>query len=674
MINHLSIIAGISDATRALLDELNLELALQTAVSSLGKCTQVDRCYIFQTIVLDEKQYLSQKYEWAKKEVSLQINNPDLQLLPFDQFEILIQILEADANFYGLVREAENDLFRSLMQAQEIQTFLFTPIMVHGRLWGFIGYDDCQQERAWERAEVDALATVAKNIGIRIARDLVEAQLNTAYKQLELSIEAGNLGIWLWNIPENKISFSSIYLNMLGYQKGEVAENYDFWFERIHPKDQPKVKQIVEDCLDGKIHKYDFTYRMLHRDGRYCWIWGNGQLERDKDGHPSFLTGYNQDISAQKEKDLRLELLSENGSDIISMYSLTGTLEFISQAVFEHLGFTPDELLGKTPLDYLHPEDLASLALQELIDSGTLLVKENETFSTRLLAKNGKYIWFESTISHLSDNYNGIYGYLAISRNITERIAIEKERELTLAKSIELNALKSEFISMASHQFRTPLTVILSNVELIHLRLKKAAANDLLKHSSSIFKRITDEVNRLTRLMDNILIVGRQEQLEDRINLQPICLFEFLNNLIALYFQKDEENNIIKLGYTGEERQVPGDELLLTHAFTNIISNAIKYSKDRKLPELTLHYHADSVEICLQDYGIGIPKNEIDKVFNSFYRASNALTIQGTGLGLKIVKDFITQHGGTIYITSEINQGTTVKISLPYANQENSSH
>ncbi|MFM9076331.1 MAG: sensor histidine kinase, partial [Bacteroidota bacterium] len=128
------------------------------------------------------------------------------------------------------------------------------------------------------------------------------------------------------------------------------------------------------------------------------------------------------------------------------------------------------------------------------------------------------------------------------------------------------------------------------------------------------------------------------------------------------------DDRVISLAVTGTPHPVQGDVTLLTHAINNLVTNALKYSPDKQAPEVTLNFQADKVELKIRDFGIGIPQSEQSKLFQTFYRATNATNIQGTGMGLVIVKQFIEMHGGTVALESEENRGTCVTVVLPGSN------
>lgn len=664
MSNSPSIISGISKATRALLDIADRTEAIQAAVTALGQGTNVDRCYIFQYEWYDGAEYLSQRFEWAKDSVSVQIDNPNLQMIPSNMVAWLSTALKKDEAFYGLVADSEDPHFKKDMQEQDIIIFLFTPIIISDTLWGFIGYDDCIAERNWSSDEVDALFTVAKNIGIRVSWDETKANLLDTNEAFELAVEGSKQGLWRWFLASNKAYFSEYYLKMLGYRKGEIQENFEGWLALVHPEDVEAVLQKQRDYIEGRMVDFQLEYRLRHKDGGYRLIYGNGKAKRNKQGEAISITGFHIDITEQRKQEATYRLLSENAGDIIALHDLSikGTV-YVSQAIKEVLGYEPAEILGREVESLIHPEDFPSLMGASSWD---LHVQQNERLLTfRFKHKEGHYLWFESKVKAWIGKESEGKLVQSVSRNITERVMAEEEKAAALQRSLELNALKSGFVSMASHQFRTPLTVIYSNVELLEM----ACANEseaIGQRVKRVSNRIKDEVERMTELMNNILIFGSYEAGQTKVHMEALELDKLLNKINEFYFESEPDGRRIEIHTIGASRQVYGDEMLLTHAFSNVLSNAFKYSKGAPNPILKLTFGKEEVITTIQDFGLGIPAADLPFLFNSFFRASNVSSIVGSGLGLSIVKEFIEKHGGSVSINSKVGAGTTVTIRLSY--------
>lgn len=179
-------------------------------------------------------------------------------------------------------------------------------------------------------------------------------------------------------------------------------------------------------------------------------------------------------------------------------------------------------------------------------------------------------------------------------------------------------------------------------------------------------RRITNEVDRLTHLMNDILVIGRVDS--GKISFQPVPtdIASLLRDLLdGKAFIRGDQRAVTVL-VSGKETDVPVDQQLLTHILSNLVSNALKYSAGRPSPEVVLDYLEDRLRIAVRDFGIGIPERDLESIFDSFYRGSNAENIQGTGLGLVIVKQFVDLHNGSITVASRLNEGSVFTVELFY--------
>ncbi len=248
--------------------------------------------------------------------------------------------------------------------------------------------------------------------------------------------------------------------------------------------------------------------------------------------------------------------------------------------------------------------------------------------------------------------------------NITHQKEIEQNLKVALEKEKELGEMKSRFVSMTSHEFRTPLTTIQANAEILSIKIHDKPAISIEKIEKHL-NRITTEVSRLTQLMDDILIMGRLESGKIIYDPAEVDIKTLIQNLLQERDIYINEDRTIQFSCLGEERMFFGDQNLLRHAISNLISNAFKYSKGCPSPEIQLSFRTDRITIAVKDYGIGIPVEEQPRLFDSFFRATNVGNIQGTGLGLIIVKQFIEIHQGSVMVDSAENKGTRIIVELP---------
>ncbi len=248
---------------------------------------------------------------------------------------------------------------------------------------------------------------------------------------------------------------------------------------------------------------------------------------------------------------------------------------------------------------------------------------------------------------------------------LQEEISIREKAELEAKKAFEkekeLNELKSRFVSLASHEFRTPLSTIMSSVSLIAKYNTPENADKKTKH----INRIKNNVNSLIGLLNDFLNMEMMEDDRLKTNCKWFDMDEFMHELHDEMQAITKSKQKIKLANEEPVGKVYLDIQMLKNISFNLISNAIKYSAIDGLIEVAYNKNGVNVEIIVKDYGIGIPGSEQSHLFKRFFRAKNAAGIQGTGLGLYIVRKYVEQMKGSVKFTSEYQIGSTFQIQLP---------
>lgn len=242
------------------------------------------------------------------------------------------------------------------------------------------------------------------------------------------------------------------------------------------------------------------------------------------------------------------------------------------------------------------------------------------------------------------------------------RLAESKQEVMrALETEKELNELKSRFITTASHEFRTPLATILSSVSLIGEYPESSEQEKRLKH----IRRIKSSVHNLTQILNDFLSLSKLEEGIVRNQPSEISVDEFAKDLIDEMKPTLKNGQSIHYVHQGKENSVEIDQQLLKNVLINLISNAIKYSHEDKEIYFTTACEKGKVVITVKDQGIGIPKEDQPLLFKRFFRAQNANNIQGTGLGLNIVKKYIELMDGDIRFKSEIDEGSVFTLEFP---------
>lgn len=665
-----NLLSYVSKINNHLLECSSLDDAMNFCIRDIGLEHNIDRCYILKNInnrdLLGLDSPFSYAYEWCSSSTSTGrfgvVKNLRVVFSALDYF------LSRDKSRFGVSKDIDNKLLKKVFQIRMAKSFFFAPIISDNKFWGWICLEDCNKERVWEEREIYLLESIAKSMGIRLSQTAAISKLERTIEKFNFFMSSSNQAMWEYDIATGKTNFSLNWFGILGYSNEEINKIPDFWTRIFYPDDRAKVLGDFNDFITGKANRFEGSTKIIHRNGHAIVAKYSGLLKYSSNGIPKKVIGTYIDISELVEKEQQLILseakfrfIAENTTDLICQYSNDGNLVYVSTLSKEIIGYSFEELINKCPWDFIHKRDLHNI---KKYHESLIKNQQIETITFRFRKKDGTYIWLESTTKVMLDADKNLLGFQTSSRDISKRIQADKEMEASFLKERRFNELKSKFVSIASHQFRTPLTVIYSNAELLELKIDYYG-KELSDECKVIISRIKNEVERMTELMNNILIFGKQEAKKIEKVIQPVDFSEFIQTLTKTYFN-NQDSATIKVKMKGTKRILYTDESLIVHILTNVISNAFKYSIGRRDPELIISYLENTIEIQVVDYGLGIPKKDVPNLFTSFFRASNTQSIIGSGLGLVIVKQFTEFLNGTVELKTKENLGTTVKLTFPY--------
>lgn len=360
-------------------------------------------------------------------------------------------------------------------------------------------------------------------------------------------------------------------------------------------------------------------------------------------------------LSASKDY---INKVLEGMGDPLFVTNYVGVIKSVNLATQELFGYREEELIGKPIFQIIFGED------NVIDDSEDLTLNHSQDwskFEKVCRSKTNTTIIFEFSCSPIQTETQGLYDLVYIGRDITERKRAEAETQKALQTERELNELKSNFIAMVSHEFRTPITTIISSVDLLRFYGKNYSDTEKLEY----FQLIQEAAHAINHLIEDVLVLGRTDVGNIKFNPSPFNLIGFCQELIRELQLIDNKKHPIHFEKQADTQWVEMDRDLLRYILGNLLSNAIKYSPENT--EVTLSVVCQNQEAIFEicDRGIGIPPENQPHLFDSFYRGKNVREISGTGLGLTIVEKAIKVHQGRIMFTSEVDKGTTFRVILP---------
>lgn len=371
----------------------------------------------------------------------------------------------------------------------------------------------------------------------------------------------------------------------------------------------------------------------------------------------------------QAEQELRasqsyLATLLHSMNDAVIATDERGLVTFMNPAAEALTGWREAEAFGKDSAEVLRlVNEVTDLPTDHPV-AQVLKTQEVAFLSefTSLVNRNGDRIPIGDSASPLQRQLEGIDGVVVVFWDMSAYRQSELLQK-ALEKEQELNQLKSQFVTTVSHEFRNPLAVILTAAELLDLR----GAAVLDEKMKAYVQQIKTAVKQMKQLMEDVLGMGRVEAGRLRFAPAPVNLQQLCQDLLGECFLNLTDAHEIIFIHPDHSLETWMDENLLRLILSNLLNNAIKYSPDGGRIRFDYSYSTDgqTVIFCVQDQGIGIPTLEQDQLFESFFRASNTNSIQGTGLGLTIVKQCVELHHGQIEVMSEFGVGTTFTVALP---------
>lgn len=538
-------------------------------------------------------------------------------------------------------------------------------------------------------------------------RKRAEASLRESQQLLASITHNISDGIFRRTPERGLVYVNEAYLKMFGFTTLEELNQRSVWAAYANPDRRKELLALLE--RDGVFNQQEVEF--VRKDGSRFWglassirirdperpeawyddgaitniserkrIEGqiqelNQDLERRIAGRTTELVAANEELrkevaehrvteSALRSSEARLRESQERfskafrASPVFASIARMSDGKFIevNEAFLQTCGYTREEVIGSTSADLGLWADLSERGkfLLELQLRG--FIRNRECI---IRARSGKLdtVLLSAELIEIDAKPH----ILAVGLNITTRKQAEEETLKALEQEKALNRLKSNFVSLVSHEFRTPLGIIMSAAEILENYLDRLSPERRREHLQDIHQA----TQRMSELMEEVLLLAKVEAGKVELKPAPIDVPLFCRRLTEEVLAAT--GRVCPIGYSGptEVEEGAGDEALLRHIFTNLLSNAVKYSAPGQSVGFTFERQGHLGLFLVRDSGIGIPESDAEQLFQTFHRGSNVGERPGTGLGLVIVKRCIELHGGTISLQSRMGEGTTVTVQLP---------
>lgn len=590
-----------------------------------------------------------------------------------------------------------------------VQAKLVVPILQKHRepleqpyLWGLLIAHHCRSPRQWKNWEVELMKQLATQVAIAIQQSELYNQLQQLNSDLEQRVQqrtaelaAANVSLRAEIIERQRTELALrhtndtlqalvtaspraiLMLDRVGHVQiwNPAAEQMFGWTEAEvlgHPSpirlDDPLEGEtsLQKSVLAGKTHPRVELCRHC-KDGTAIDIIFSAAPLQDSHGQISGMVAVIADITEQKQRAEQLRLLQSvvvHTNDAVIITEAQPIDEpgprilYVNEAFTRITGYEAAEVLGKTPR-ILQGAKTDRAELQKIRNA--LDRWESVTVEVINYRKDGSEFWNEFSLVPVADAQGWYTHWIAVQRDTTARKRADEIR-LALEREKELNLLKTRFFSMASHEFRTPLSTALAAAQV--LETSQVEWNQTEKRLRNLH-RIQDSVKNMVQLLDDILTINRAEAGNLVFHPKALCLDQYCHQFVEEMQLSAGNQHHLTFTCQGTPCSIELDEKLIHSVLSNLLSNAIKYSPKGGTVRLALEFQADAVLLSVEDEGIGIAPEDQRRLVEPFYRGKNVGSIPGTGLGLVVVQKCVDLHQGTMQITSTPGKGTTCVVKLP---------
>ncbi len=479
-------------------------------------------------------------------------------------------------------------------------------------------------------------------------------QLNTKKKEFENTlanlmslIESSTDAIWMKDKDGMITSWNKGAELLYGYKRHEVLGKS---INIVVPPDKRKELERIDKKVFQGQSIFNIETKRITKKGETLTMSVSFSPVKDANGTVVNTAAIARDITKQhnaeeklRQSEERFRTLIEKSTDAIQLISAEGKVMYTSDSIIQILGYTPEEILGSTGEPYLHPDDAQRFyqVFSKLLEKPGNQV----TLEYRVKHKNGSWVWLEATgVNHLDNPViNAIVGNF---RDITDRKNFEKQ--------------KDDFVSIVSHELKTPVTSLKAFAQVLQSRFHKKGDSE----SEDLLSKMEAQINKLTNLIHDLLDMSKIEGGQLQFQNAPF----FFDNLVIEVVEEIQRTTDILITVNGKtEKEVFGDKERIGQVIINFLTNAIKYSLKKNSIHVSMSVARKKVTLCVEDFGLGISKENQPHVFERFYRVSGKPydTVPGIGLGLYISAEIMRRQKGKIWVESEEGRGSKFYFTLP---------
>lgn len=489
-------------------------------------------------------------------------------------------------------------------------------------------------------------------------------EIKESNEKYDIVAKATSDTIWDWKIQEDKLNWSKGIKSVFGYDNDQVGESSSWWFGNIHPEDSIKMSIKLYSFIEQKTEKWQDEYRFKCADDTYKYVLDRGFLLKDENGKAIRMIGALQDITKQKEEELRLKLLEtvilQTKESIVITESNFNKKQlpkiiYINPAFTNMTGYKPEEIINNS-LDILRGPNTELSVIKRIIQ--IIQNKEEGLLEIKCYKKDKTEFWLRFTMIPIYNSENELSHWVSIQRDVTDEKNQEKEKEQLIKELTQNNKDLKQFSYITSHNLRAPMSNLTGLLNLIEdITIEDPELNEIING----FNKSTHLLNETIEDLTKVMIIKDNTSIEkENISLKDV----FENVFAQLTNQVEQSKPILKLNLE-DVSVVNTNKAYLESILLNLLTNSLKYKSNDRILKISISAHqiGNTIKLIFKDNGIGIDLNKNkDKIFGLYQRFHDYP--DSKGLGLYLVKSQVEAMKGTISIESQVNKGTTLTLTF----------
>jgi PAS domain S-box-containing protein len=634
-----------------------IDAAINLALSRIGRVLNADRSYIFE--FSGNKQHMNNTFEWCNDGISPQITN--LQDIPTEMLPQWIKKLEKLEN---IVISSVKDLpeewasERQILEPQHIQSLVVIPMQVENNLIGFVGLDSVKTKKIYTSTEINILKVWSSMLSSLINNQRNEKLLEQTRQNYEAFFNTIDDFLWVFDEQGKIVHTNNTVRKRLQFTENELVNKPIFMVHPAERKDE--IIRAIGEMLAGITEICSIP--VVTKSGKQIPV--ETHVKSGFWNGMPVIFGVSKDISQIQLSEQKFSSAFQSNSAMMTIARVADSKFLdVNQAVIETMGFTREEIIGKTVQElgfFVNPE--VRERINGYVKQNISIKKEEVLFQTKtgtiltgLMSCEPIYIGEDQCL-------------LTVIVDITERKKAEEEIQKARHEAEQANMAKSEFLSRMSHELRTPMNSILGFAQLLEMGVLNAGQKKGISHIMKSGKHLLDLINE-------VLDISRIESGRLSLSLEPVQLSSIIPEMTDVVKLQAAERHI-RISFVDSADNllfVKSDRQRLKQVLLNLLNNAIKYNHDSGSIWIKVALQPDAgkeqkmVRISVIDTGIGISKEFIPKLFTPFERiGADKTSTEGTGLGLSVVKKLMEAMNGNFGIESISGEGSTFWIELPH--------